>query len=75
MAATPSPKLLARAAKIEVLLMDVDGVLTDGNLLYSGSSEESKSFNTQDGFGLRLLREAQIDVGVITARKSGYEGY
>ena len=51
-------------------MLDVDGVLTDGNLLYSGNGEESKSFNTQDGFGLRLLSEAGVDVGIITARKS-----
>jgi 3-deoxy-D-manno-octulosonate 8-phosphate phosphatase (KDO 8-P phosphatase) len=63
-------RALARAKEIKLLLLDVDGVLTDGNLLYSGSGEESKAFNTQDGFGLRLLREAGIQVGVITARKS-----
>lgn len=62
--------LLARAREIKLLLLDVDGVLTDGTLIYSGSGEESKTFNTQDGFGLRLLREAGIGVGVITARKS-----
>jgi 3-deoxy-D-manno-octulosonate 8-phosphate phosphatase (KDO 8-P phosphatase) len=67
----PQRKLaLAKAKEIKLLLLDVDGVLTDGNLLYSGSGEESKAFNTQDGFGLRLLREAGIQVGVITARKS-----
>jgi 3-deoxy-D-manno-octulosonate 8-phosphate phosphatase (KDO 8-P phosphatase) len=63
-------RALAKAKDVKVLLLDVDGVLTDGNLLYSGSGEESKAFNTQDGFGLRLLREAGVDVGVITARKS-----
>ena len=63
-------RALARAKEIKLLLLDVDGVLTDGNLLYSGSGEESKAFNTQDGFGLRLLGEANIEVGVITARKS-----
>jgi 3-deoxy-D-manno-octulosonate 8-phosphate phosphatase (KDO 8-P phosphatase) len=61
---------LAKAKNIRLLLLDVDGVLTDGNLLYSGDTVESKSFNTQDGFGLRLLSEANIEVGVITARKS-----
>jgi 3-deoxy-D-manno-octulosonate 8-phosphate phosphatase (KDO 8-P phosphatase) len=67
----PQRKLaLAKAKEIKLLLLDVDGVLTDGNLLYSGSGEESKAFNTQDGFGLRLLREAGIQIGVITARKS-----
>ena len=63
-------RALAKARDIKLLLLDVDGVLTDGNLLYTGSSGESKSFNTQDGFGLRLLGEAGIDIGVITARKS-----
>ena len=61
---------LTRGKDIKLLLLDVDGVLTDGNLLYTGSSEESKSFHTQDGFGIRLMHEAGIDVGVITARKS-----
>ena len=61
---------LARAKEIKLLLLDVDGVLTDGNLIYTGNGEEGKAFNTQDGFGLRLLREAGIEVGVITARKS-----
>lgn len=63
-------RALARAKDIKLLLLDVDGVLTDGNLLYAGNGEESKAFNTQDGFGLRLLREAGLEVGVITARKS-----
>lgn len=63
-------RALAKAKDIRLLLLDVDGVLTNGSLLYSGSSVESKAFNTQDGFGLRLLREAGIDVGVITARQS-----
>lgn len=63
-------RALAKANDIELLLLDVDGVLTDGNLLYTGAESESKSFNTQDGFGLRLLQEADVAVGVITARKS-----
>lgn len=63
-------RVFARAKEIRLLLLDVDGVLTDGTLHYSGSSGESKSFNTQDGFGIRLLQEAGIDAGVITARQS-----
>ena len=65
-----SKPLLDRAAKIRLLLLDVDGVLTDGTLIYDSEGRESKGFNTQDGFGIRLLQEAGIDVGVITARKS-----
>ncbi|MCK9173678.1 MAG: HAD hydrolase family protein [Desulforhopalus sp.] len=64
------PDLLSRAKEIRLLLLDVDGVLTDGSLLYSGDGVESKAFNTQDGFGLALLREVGIETGVITARES-----
>lgn len=62
--------ILEKAKNIKILLLDVDGVLTDGTLLYSSSGEESKSFHTQDGFGLRLLQEAGLEAGLITARKS-----
>ncbi len=61
---------LARAKDIKLLLLDVDGVLTDGNLIYSHDGKESKSFNTQDGFGLRILQDAGVEVGIITARSS-----
>ena len=61
---------LIRGRDIKLLLLDVDGVLTDGSLIYTGGEKESKSFNTQDGFGIRLLHQAGIDVGVITARQS-----
>ncbi len=63
-------RAIARAKEIKLLLLDVDGVLTDGSLLYTNSGEEAKSFNTQDGFGLRLLHELDIATGVITARQS-----
>lgn len=63
-------RALPKAENIKLLLLDVDGVLTDGNLHYSNSGDEIKCFNTQDGFGLRILQDAGIDVGVITARKS-----
>ena len=63
-------RALAKAKDIRLLLLDVDGVLTDGTLFYTGGSEESKAFNTQDGFGLRLLREGGLDTGLITARTS-----
>ena len=61
---------LSKAKHVKLLLLDVDGVLTDGTLIYSHDGLESKMFNTQDGFGLRLIREAGIDTGVITARRS-----
>lgn len=65
-----SPLALEKAKAIRLLLLDVDGVLTDGTLLYSSSGEEYKAFNTQDGFGITLLHQAGIECGVITARRS-----
>jgi len=62
--------LIGRAVPIRLLLLDVDGVLTDGSIHYAAEGSEGKTFNTQDGFGLRLLREAGIETGVITARTS-----
>ena len=62
--------VLEKAAKIRMLLLDVDGVLTDGTLLYTSGGEECKQFDTQDGFGITLLRQAGIATGIITARSS-----
>jgi len=61
---------LPRAKQIKLLLLDVDGVLTDGTIVYTEVGGESKGFNTQDGFGLRMLQDSGVDVGLITARTS-----
>ncbi len=61
---------LPLAKEIRLLLLDVDGVLTDGSIVYGNSGTELKSFNIKDGFGIRLLREAGVEVGIITARRS-----
>lgn len=61
---------LPRAAKVKLLLLDVDGVLTDGSITYSDEGVELKTFNSRDGFGLNLLRQAGVEVGIITARTS-----
>jgi 3-deoxy-D-manno-octulosonate 8-phosphate phosphatase (KDO 8-P phosphatase) len=63
-------RALPKAKAIKLLLLDVDGVLTDGRLIYSHEGKESKSFNTQDGFGLRMLQDSGVEVGIITARSS-----
>jgi 3-deoxy-D-manno-octulosonate 8-phosphate phosphatase (KDO 8-P phosphatase) len=63
-------KALPKAAGIKLLLLDVDGVLTDGTITYTHDGGESKSFHTQDGFGLRLLQDGGVEVGLITARTS-----
>lgn len=59
-----------KLANVELLLLDVDGVLTDGSITYSDSGEQIKSFNSKDGLGLKLLMDNNIGVGIITARKS-----
>lgn len=61
---------LPRAARIKLLLLDVDGVLTDGSIIYLPDGIETKSFSTRDGLGLRLLQNAGVAVGIITARTS-----
>lgn len=55
---------------LRVAFLDVDGVLTDGQLCYTAGGEEIKIFNTQDGFGLKLLREAGVEPVIITGRDS-----
>jgi 3-deoxy-D-manno-octulosonate 8-phosphate phosphatase (KDO 8-P phosphatase) len=64
------PALLLKAQSIKVALFDVDGVLTDGSLLYSEKGETLKRFNTLDGHGLKLLQKAGIAPVVITGRDS-----
>ena len=58
------------AAKIELLILDVDGVLTDGRIIMNDRGEEIKYFHVRDGHGLRLLMNAGIHVAIITGRKS-----
>ena len=62
--------VIAAAKKIKLLLLDVDGVLTDGRLYYGNSGEELKAFNIQDGLGIKLLQRGDIQVGIITGRDS-----
>ena len=62
--------VLARGRAVKVLLLDVDGVLTDGGLLYSAQGETLKRFNTLDGHGLKMLQSAGITAAVITGRDS-----
>ena len=57
-------------AKIKLLLLDVDGVLTDGRIIYDSAGGETKAFDAQDGPGLKLVQRAGIQVGIITGRRS-----
>lgn len=55
---------------LKILVLDVDGVLTDGSLYFSNSGEELKVFNSLDGHGIKMLKRAGIEVGIITGRTS-----
>ena len=59
-----------RAEAIRLVALDVDGVLTDGGIYLDGNGVESKRFYVRDGLGIRLLLQAGLRVGVITARQS-----
>ena len=63
--------MTVQLADIRLLLLDVDGVLTDGSITYTDTGEQIKSFNAKDGLGIRLLMDAGVDVGIVTARVSG----
>ena len=58
-------------SRIRLVAFDVDGVFTDGRFYLSDDGVETKAFNTQDGFGVRALIDAGVDVAVISGRQSG----
>ena len=59
-----------RARRVKMLILDVDGVLTDGRIIYNNSGDELKVFSVQDGFGMFLLDKVGIRSVIITAKKS-----
>ncbi|MFZ3072003.1 MAG: HAD-IIIA family hydrolase [Thermodesulfobacteriota bacterium] len=59
-----------RIKRIKLLVMDCDGVLTDGGIIYDCEGREIKVFNVRDGHGIKLLKRAGLDCAVITARSS-----
>ena len=59
-----------KAKKIQLLILDVDGVMTDGRIVMNDLGQEIKFFNVKDGHGIRLLLTAGIDVAIITGRES-----
>jgi len=60
----------ADLTKIKLLLLDVDGVMTDGRITYDNDGGETKSFDVKDGHGLKLVQRVGIRVGIITGRQS-----
>ena len=65
-----NPVSLKKLKCVQLLLLDVDGVLTDGAIIYSHDGGETKIFNVKDGLGLKLAMKAGIKVGIVTGRKS-----
>jgi 3-deoxy-D-manno-octulosonate 8-phosphate phosphatase (KDO 8-P phosphatase) len=63
-------QLAERAAGLEWLLLDVDGVFTDGTLLYTANGEELKVFHVRDGLAVRLAQRGGLKVGVLSGRDS-----
>lgn len=65
-----SEKLNKKLEKIKILVMDVDGTLTDGKVFYSGKGEEMKKFSLRDGMGIELLRKGGIESAILTSENS-----
>jgi 3-deoxy-D-manno-octulosonate 8-phosphate phosphatase (KDO 8-P phosphatase) len=63
-------EIVEKARPVRLLLLDVDGVMTDGSIIYNDVGQESKNFNVRDGHGLKLLTRSGVDCALITARKS-----
>lgn len=63
-------KIIERAKKIKLLILDVDGVLTDGQLYYDADGNELKAFHVHDGLGIKLLQRSGIAVAIITSRNA-----
>jgi 3-deoxy-D-manno-octulosonate 8-phosphate phosphatase (KDO 8-P phosphatase) len=68
--AQPDEKIMAKAAQIQVLMLDVDGVLTDGTLLYGPEGEAGKFFNVHDGTAIKWVQRAGLQVAWLTGRLS-----
>jgi 3-deoxy-D-manno-octulosonate 8-phosphate phosphatase (KDO 8-P phosphatase) len=62
--------VLEKAKKLKLLILDVDGVLTDGKLFFDNDGNEYKAFHSRDGHGIKLLRQTGVEVAVISGRKS-----
>jgi len=65
-----TPDAFEKLKNTKLLMLDVDGVLTDGSITYSDRGEEIKTFSAKDGLGIRMLMDAGIGVCIITGRRS-----
>jgi 3-deoxy-D-manno-octulosonate 8-phosphate phosphatase (KDO 8-P phosphatase) len=65
-----SPQVRERAAKVRLIVLDSDGVLTDGRIVLGSDGSEIRSFHVTDGFGIRLGRQAGLDFAIVSGRRS-----
>lgn len=63
-------EIKTRAAAIKLVIFDVDGVLTNGSLIYGDDGQEYKAFHSRDGHGMKMLQASGVDIGIITGRTS-----
>jgi 3-deoxy-D-manno-octulosonate 8-phosphate phosphatase (KDO 8-P phosphatase) len=66
----PPDYVYEKAKQLKLLILDVDGVLTDGKLFFDGQGNEYKCFHARDGHGIKLLRQTGVEVAIISGRKS-----
>ena len=62
--------VIERARSIQIVVFDVDGILTDGTLYLTDDGEEIKAFNSRDGHGMKMLKSSGVELAIITARES-----
>ena len=63
-------RIIEKIRSVKLLILDVDGVMTDGSIVYDDEGRETKSFNVRDGHGIKLFMRAGLRVALITARSS-----
>lgn len=66
----PIEECRARAARLKLMIFDVDGVLTDGSLYFTDAGTEAKVFNARDGHGMRMLQAEGVALAIITGRNA-----
>lgn len=69
---SPEPLAAAKLREIRLLLMDVDGVLTDGGLFFGADGAAFKRFHVRDGLGIALLHQAGVECGIVSGRVDEY---
>lgn len=63
-------EIIDKARKIKLLILDIDGVLTDAKLFFDDQGREYKAFHARDGHGIKLLRQSGVEIAVISGRQS-----